>query len=140
MAASACGELSPRQVWGRGLQWPDTSLAMVAVAEPAVASQVEEVSLLAGRAAGARMRTHFDMIGVRPPWLGRPRAGVLRAVVCACVLPRGEQVRTACAQQNTPRSRLKRRASVDNTPAVRGQSVSLRGVRTVYFSQPGHRE
>jgi len=34
---------------------------MVAVAEPAVASQVEEVSLLAGRAAGARMRTHFDM-------------------------------------------------------------------------------
>ena len=60
---------------------PDISLAMVAAVEPAVASQVEEVSLLAGRAAGARMRTHFDMsIGVRPPRCVRGQSVRLRGV------------------------------------------------------------
>ena len=52
---------------------PDISLAMVAAVEPAVASQVEEVSLLAGRAAGARMRTHFDMIDRSPAATVRAR-------------------------------------------------------------------
>ena len=46
---------------------------MVAAVEPAVASHVEEVSLLAGRAAGGRMRTHFDMIDRSPAATVRAR-------------------------------------------------------------------